>query len=149
MGFTPPRTWVTGETITDTLLNTHLRDNLLALRTPEAADPPAAGQLTAGSICKGWAKVTLSGGVPTLADDYNVAAIADNGVGDFTIIWDRDFANAGYAWAGGVRSVTNYKVLNEDNANPPAGGAIRVKVAITTTGALADDDFSIIAFGDQ
>jgi hypothetical protein len=50
---------------------------------------------------------------------------------------------------GGARSATTYKVLNEDNASPPSAGAIRVKVAITTTGALADDDFSIIAFGDQ
>lgn len=29
MAYTTPRTWVTGELVTDTLLNTHLRDNLL------------------------------------------------------------------------------------------------------------------------
>jgi microcystin-dependent protein len=30
MAWTPPRTWVTGELVTASMLNTHLRDNLLA-----------------------------------------------------------------------------------------------------------------------
>lgn len=33
MSWTAPRTWVTGETLTSTLLNTHLRDNMIALRS--------------------------------------------------------------------------------------------------------------------
>jgi len=31
MGYTAPRTWVSGEVVTHTLMNTHVRDNLLAL----------------------------------------------------------------------------------------------------------------------
>src|SRR4051812_49056204 len=31
MAWTPPRTWIAGEVVTESLLNTHLRDNLLAL----------------------------------------------------------------------------------------------------------------------
>lgn len=34
MAWTAPRTWVVGELITKTLLDTHLRDNLLALKEP-------------------------------------------------------------------------------------------------------------------
>ena len=33
MGWTAPRTWVVAEIVTAALLNTHLRDNLLALST--------------------------------------------------------------------------------------------------------------------
>ena len=35
MVWTAPRTWATGEVVTAALLNTHLRDNLLAIRNPE------------------------------------------------------------------------------------------------------------------
>lgn len=35
MAWTAPRTWVVNELITAALLNTHLRDNLLALKTPQ------------------------------------------------------------------------------------------------------------------
>jgi hypothetical protein len=34
MSFTTPRTWVTDEVVTSSLLNTHVRDNLLSLRHP-------------------------------------------------------------------------------------------------------------------
>ena len=33
MAYTTPRTWVAGETVTDTLMNTHVRDNLAYLGT--------------------------------------------------------------------------------------------------------------------
>lgn len=36
MAWTSPRTWVTGETVTAALLNTHLRDNLNAIGDPGA-----------------------------------------------------------------------------------------------------------------
>lgn len=38
MAWTSPRTWVTGETVTASLLNTHVRDNLSFLRTAVADD---------------------------------------------------------------------------------------------------------------
>lgn len=34
MAYTAPRTWVTGELVTATLLNTHIRDNMDALKAP-------------------------------------------------------------------------------------------------------------------
>lgn len=37
MAWTAPRTWSTGELVTATMMNTHVRDNLLALKTPPAA----------------------------------------------------------------------------------------------------------------
>lgn len=41
MAWTAPRTWVDGETVTATLLNTHLRDNLKAIGDPWTAYTPA------------------------------------------------------------------------------------------------------------
>lgn len=38
MAWTAPRTWVAAENVTAALLNTHLRDNLLALKDPPSAN---------------------------------------------------------------------------------------------------------------
>lgn len=38
MAWTAPRTWVTDEVVTAALLNTHLRDNLIALKDPPSSD---------------------------------------------------------------------------------------------------------------
>ena len=48
-------------------------------------------------LLKGCIHVTVAGGAPTVQDSYNVAGLVDNGVGDFTITWDIDFANNYYA----------------------------------------------------
>ena len=42
MAWTAPRTWVAGEVLTAALLNTHLRDNLLALRCSYATTLPGS-----------------------------------------------------------------------------------------------------------
>lgn len=52
MAWTAPRTWVTGETVTAALMNTHVRDNLL--------ETAAAKVTTAGDIVYGTAANSLS-----------------------------------------------------------------------------------------
>lgn len=42
MAWVPPRTWAVGEVVSDTLLNQHLRDNLLAGFPTTAGTPDAA-----------------------------------------------------------------------------------------------------------
>ena len=49
MSWTAPRTWAAGETLTAALLNTHLRDNLNAIREREAWFSAAAGTIIVGS----------------------------------------------------------------------------------------------------
>ena len=47
MAWTTPRTWVTGETVTAALMNTHIRDNLNFLKTnPQSAFAAASADLT-------------------------------------------------------------------------------------------------------
>lgn len=64
--------------------------------TGDAASPPDANTLVKDNIPKGWINFNGTGAI-AIRDDYNVSSITDNGVGDFTIIWDKDFANANYA----------------------------------------------------
>lgn len=61
MAYTTPRTWVAGETVTASLLNTHLRDNLNAIAAVGIA---------------GWSSFT-----PTWTSDGTAPAIGDGVVG--------------------------------------------------------------------
>lgn len=60
MAWTAPRTWVAGEIVTAALMNTHLRDNLLAIGDPTAAwttyTPTFSGTLGNGTITGQYAK---------------------------------------------------------------------------------------------
>lgn len=49
MAWTAPRTWVTGEVVTGALLNTHVRDNLLAV-VPVGTVLPYAGSAAPNSL---------------------------------------------------------------------------------------------------
>ena len=109
-----------------------------------AKDPPAAGELTLGSIVGGRAQVDVSGGVPSLADDYNVSGIVDDGVGLYAVSWDLDFANTGYSVAitaegGNYGSITAANVLV---------GSAQIRT-IDAGGAAVDVGAHITATGDQ
>lgn len=49
MAWTAPRTWIAGELVTASLLNTHLRDNLNALKAPPTTQVAATGTRTTTS----------------------------------------------------------------------------------------------------
>ena len=51
-------------------------------------------------VAKGWGYVTISGGTPSLASNYNVAGIVDQGVGLYDVTWDTDFSNINVAFLG-------------------------------------------------
>ena len=52
MAWTAPRTWVAEEVVTAALLNTHLRDNLLALSTHAHSGSAGDGSQTLGNLVK-------------------------------------------------------------------------------------------------
>jgi hypothetical protein len=109
-----------------------------------AADPPAPNQLTRDSILKGWSKITFTGGVPVSADDFNVAGVVDNGVGNVTITWELDFTNAVYAAVAACRA--------SSAAFATIDGYALGSIAVRTWGTsfvAADFDFQILATGDQ
>jgi hypothetical protein len=49
MAWTSPRTWVSGETVTVALLNTHVRDNLKAIGDPWTSYTPTLTGITLGT----------------------------------------------------------------------------------------------------
>ena len=53
----------------------------------------------ADAVVKGWINFNGSGTI-AINDSYNVTSITDNGIGDYTITWDKDFTNAYYAVSG-------------------------------------------------
>lgn len=67
MTWTTPKTWVTGEPLTAGDLNTHLRDNLNALKTPPTAhvEPDEAADFSA-SPGGNWVEVDATGDELTL-----------------------------------------------------------------------------------
>lgn len=109
-----------------------------------AASPPAVNTLSKENIVKGW--IHFNAVTPAIDSDFNVDTIVDNGVGDFTINWDRDFADVNYVATGSHNntasnvsglSVTNYAVGSVD--------------VLCLAGAAATDptDVSVIAIGNQ
>lgn len=74
MAWTPPRTWSPGEFVTALMMNTHVRDNLLLLKTSISDDGlDWLGQIPdfLNSICDG--RLTLTSGLPVTTGNVNSA----------------------------------------------------------------------------
>jgi hypothetical protein len=102
------------------------------------------------SAAKCWGYVTVSGGVPTLAANYNVSGITDSGTGVLTVDLTTSFSSVNYAVVATVNSVAS--VLTN----------LGIKVTITDANTFVlrveegvdGDDFdpsgySFSCFGDQ
>lgn len=94
MGWTNPHTWVAGELVGASALNTHLRDNLSYLLAPNAAQRiSAAGTLTTtsttfASLGTAWAlALTTYGGHVTIGAQlpFTYAGVANHGSAFFGI----------------------------------------------------------------
>jgi hypothetical protein len=108
-----------------------------------ATDPPTANaQVTAGSLCKGSARVNNTG-TPSLASDYNVSGVVDNGLGDVSVTWDRDFASVDYACVVTPGTTTNPRYATVQELNT---GSVRVRTW-NNSGAADDVGFTLAAFG--
>lgn len=105
------------------------------------------------ALIKAW--VTFDGiGVVVIKDSYNVSSVVDNGVGDYTINWDADFANTDYCFWGSARD-------NEGAPSPladlflgsPFGGIKTVgSLQVMVTAGVANLDspeVCVAAIGDQ
>ena len=99
MGWTTPRTWVIGELVTKTMLDTHLRDNLLALK-----DPPSAQVMRDNAGAYTTTSTTL---VPV--DDVNLKATLTTYGGD-VLVW---FAGT-FSAASGTNMVLDIRVDGTD-----------------------------------
>lgn len=109
--------------------------------TVPATDPPTAnGVVTAGSLCKAFARVTGSSGA--LGHNYNIASVTRNGAGDYSIPVDRDFSDDGYAVVVSVED--NGATVLVPKVNSKTSSSVDVHV-MTTAGVLTDPDFFSVA----
>jgi hypothetical protein len=112
---------------------------------------PDADTLYKGNVCKAWAVFSGSGST-VLLNSFNVSSVAYNAVGDYTINWDRNFANVNYAFSvngrfdtGGSRGFAGARSVGSN----PAVDSLRVYTA-NSAGTLADWELIVVeAWGDQ
>lgn len=110
--------------------------------TAAAASPPDTNTLVKGNVPKLWINFDGTGTI-SIRGSHNVSGIIDNGVGDYDVTVDTDFANANFA-PGGMASASNYVTLTSN-----AVGTIQVGVR-NNTGSLTDAaTVSVMAMGDQ
>lgn len=113
--------------------------------------------LTGGdeASAKFWARVTVSGGTPTLADSLNVTSITDTGTGQLTITIAADFANANWAPQVSVeRAATALTVANLRycgiRQSTIAAGSVQVECwdgTATTANQVDPASWSVAGFG--
>jgi hypothetical protein len=98
------------------------------------------------SIVRAWISCNYAG---STNDSLNVSSITDNGTGDTTITWDRDFANDDYVVLGLTRVGAGAGLWLVQNIEKAVGSA-RFETRIPATGALSDAlELMILAVGQQ
>lgn len=114
-----------------------------------APSPPLANVIYKESTIKGWINfdMTVVAG-SSERNSLNVSSLVDNAAGDWTVVWDRDFANVNYvAWGSSCNDGTNDSAFGAPKAK--AVGSTQF-IFLTHTGGHADRDLvNVIAMGDQ
>ena len=97
------------------------------------------------SLVKAWTYITVTGGVPAITEDHNIASLTDNGVGDVTLTFARAMATASYSLAGG-----GFNLGGSISVMPTsmATTTIRYDVRNSADGA-SDVDHQVIVCGRQ
>lgn len=92
-------------------------------------------------VAKCWAYVTVSGGTPTLAANYNINSITDTATGRLTITIENDFSSASWSYScsseapsAGTESFTNIR-----NATVAAGS---IEITTQNSGGVDADPAS-------
>lgn len=95
----------------------------------------------AATRVKAWVNFQGTGTI-AINDSYNVSSITDNGSGDYTVVWDTDFANANYAVVAISTTGQTYLAI-------VAAGSVRIYTT-DALGNVADASIvCVIAIGDQ
>ena len=104
---------------------------------------------------KFWARVTVSGGTPTLVASYNVTSITDTALGALTVTIGVDFANANWVPLVSVeRTTTGLGVANlrypAIRSNTIAAGTVQVECwdgTATTANAVDPASWCVAGYG--
>jgi hypothetical protein len=98
------------------------------------------------------AKVTISGGSPSITASVNTSGITDNGTGDFTIAVNTDYSNANYA-----ATITTFdddgtsRNVGDNTVHAQAAGTLQIKTYRATPseasvrGAFDPDGFFVMS----
>lgn len=102
------------------------------------------------SAAKFWAKVTVSGGTPSVATSYNVTSITDTGTGLLTVTIATDFSSANWACVATVESdSTNSPRIATVVQSAQAAGTVQVS-SNDASGTLTDPSaWHVVGFGDH
>ena len=100
---------------------------------------------TRSGVAEAWVKYEQDSG-HSAADSYNVASVADNGVGQTTITWDTDFGDADYAVTG---SSVNGEVIDFLESSIAAGSIDARTRGMSDNSAVDNSNNWVVAFGDQ
>ena len=113
-----------------------------------ATGTPAIGALFRDNIVKGVARIDIIATVPTLetGTDYNAVSVSDDGVGRFTITWDRDFTAAGTNLTLGTAAGSTVCFVFCDSL---AAGTTQVSTWSNNTTRVDTQAISVITLGAQ
>lgn len=121
--------------------------NVAILPAPVSGTPAQNG-LFANNFPKGWARIDVSAGTPSNVGSFNVSGITDNGVGNLTVTWDRDFSSVNYA--AFVSVIGNAAVVICQIAGSGIAVGSTQFLAFTTAGAAVDPStWCVSAIGVQ
>lgn len=102
------------------------------------------------SAAKAWIHFDAISGTPTVQDSYNVTSITDDATGNFTLVWDTDFASAAYcAVGGGFHGTAGPYVVGVETLTKAAGSCGFFSERATDGTNEDIRDANIVAFGDQ
>lgn len=109
MTWTTPRTWSTGELVTASLLNTHLRDNLDALKNPPSASYLADESANYTTTSTSFVDVDATDFSFTLDTGGGDVLVTFNGVvgGSGTVFFDVEVDGVRFAGDDGITRTIN------------------------------------------
>jgi hypothetical protein len=100
----------------------------------------------APTLARAWGYFTVSAGVYTLQDSYNVASIAKLATGQLQITLTDPFASANYSFAFGIQSAGNE--FWQTQMNTQLAGSFRMFMADATNFYADPAAGSFICFGN-
>lgn len=118
--------------------------------TDPARVAPISAMVHHQGVIKAWARITVSGGVPSISDSYNLTSITDRAVGRYTLNWSITMANANYAVIIGTEvdfgNTAYITGVDTDIASTTTATPIAV---VATIGTPADPrEFTVSIIGD-
>jgi hypothetical protein len=154
MAWTAPRTWIAGEVVTASLMNTHVRDNLAYLATPPSVRcyNSAAQTLTNNTDTALTLNTTrwddLPSGLTTPQHSGSSTHLTCRADGKYHIFCNAVFASGGT----GSRSlaIRINGTTNRATETYPNDGVVVVRCALSTIWSLVDGDYvELVGYQDS